>query len=841
MTTGRQRGFPSLAVIGAWVVFVAALGTVLVGELLDFGFFQRTESFRGPFDSESSQPSRSFVVVLGKTAPLPRLFSTSGDIPSDPYRSNLRLQINGQPAGPPHTIHEEIRREGGGRYSHWGDAVLFSLPEGTVNGPETIAVVEYSPRLISPAFATASFALLFSGSILAFRAWRIDPESMRRAGTRLARSLGVLWLTLFAVTAAATAIYFATIVIGLVQGYALPNTAVFRLLPWTRELALFEPSVRYVFMLVAMVGAVLSWLAPSAFQKNEEALIRSWNRFGLFVIAALFLFLLGATWSGIARREDLQTSAIGGLVPFIDAHGHYEMTVAQVITGSWGPLAEQRPFAAAHRSLLMFFAGYSNVRFLVLQALTIACVTYAATRAMMRWRGPWAGLMFLGLTLALVRPYLSTHLTEPVGLFWGLLSVTFVIRLLRHETLADAAVGFWATTLALLTRMGSMLTIPSFAIWLAWNRPLDAKRLKLRLLAVAAVLLGCFLVSATLLRLYGSGSGFVGSNFSSVICGATHGGDWTKCESLYRQELRQVGPSFSAAQAHYLYAKAWEGFRRDPSVLFHRLMEGENAFLQNLVGVMLGGYTGRITPRWFSQRAWTVIAVFGLAITLWRQREPRELSFWLFMWLGLLTSAPLIIFADGWRALSSVLPIAAVFFASGFATRVDRPASVVAEGNRTSNVALASLLLTMSLWIVIPGLAHWLDPLGIRAFKTVPMKPGERIVVGSRYMAGFVVVPDDGSVPTDVPAMRRLDFKTAFNYSGNETYQHLTLPAPSIPFAFVAAPNADGSPGNLFLAPPEVLSRRDVRGWRFSLDDPEEKKVYWFRVNTATPVPPLAK
>jgi hypothetical protein len=270
-------------------------------------------------------------------------------------------------------------------------------------------------------------------------------------------------------------------------------------------------------------------------------------------------------------------------------------------------------------------------------------------------------------------------------------------------------------------------------------------------------------------------------------------------------------------------------------------MEGENAFLQNLVGVMLGGYTGRITPRWFSRRAWMIMAAFGLAITLWRQREPRELSFWLFMWLGLLASAPLIIFADGWRALSSVLPIVAVFFASGFATRTNPPCVVVAEGHWTSNLALASLLVTMSLWIVVPGLAHWLDPLGLRAFRTVPKNSSERIVVGSRYMAGFVVVPDDSAVPTDAPAMRRSEFKTAFDYSGNESYQKLVLPAPSISFAFVAAPNADGSPGNLYLAPAEVLSRRDVPAWRFSLGDPDEENAYWFHVNTATPATPLAK
>jgi len=451
--------------------------------------------------------------------------------------------------------------------------------------------------------------------------------------------------------------------------------------------------------------------------------------------------------------------------------------------------------------------------------------------------------MFFGLTLALVRPYLITHLTEPLGLFWTLLSVPFVVRLLRRGGLVDGAVTFLAVTVSLLTRMGSMFTIPAFAIWLVWAEARDAKRLKLTLVSITAVLLGCSLVSATLLRLYGSGSGFVGSNFSFVICGATHGGDWTTCRSLYREELRTVGPTFGAAQAHYLYAKAWEEFRRHPSTLIRRLIEGEELFLKNLVPVVLGGYTTPTIPRWFPGTAWTFIVAFGLVITLRRRSEPRELSFWLFMWLGLFASAPLVIFGDGWRALSSVLPVVAVFFACGFGRHADVPAAIAPAGSELSKLTLATMIVTMSVWIVIPGLAHSFDPLGARAFKTVAPRPGERIVLGSRHMAGFVVVPDDRPVPIDVPAMHRSEFTTAFQYSHHESYQRLTLPSLSTAFAFIVAPNANGTHGTLFVAPAEVLIRRDVPVWHFTLEEEiqEEEDVSFARVSASTPMPPPSR
>ncbi len=839
----RTRGFPSAAVIGASVVLIAALSTVLVSASLDHGFFERTESFRGPFDKESSENSRSLIVALGTNGRLSNVLIASGDTPDEPFRSNLRLWINGQPTGPAHTIHEDIRKQGGGRYSHWGDRLLFSLPDGAPNGPETTAVVTYSPRIQRSLYGYSCLALALSTSFLAFRAWRFNPASVRHTRVLVARSGSALCLAFFGAAALATAIYLATILIGLVRGYALPNTAVFRLLPWTRQLALFEPAAHYVIVALAMTGAALSWLARSAVKEDEAALIRRWNRYGLIVIAALFLFSFGATWSGIARPEDLQSNALGGLVPLNDAHGYFEMTFDQVITGHWGPLGEQRPFAAAHRSLLMFLAGYSNVRFVLLQALVIACVTYTATRAVMLWRGLWSGLMFLGLIVALVRPYLITHLTEPLGHFWVLLSVPFVIRFLRGGSLVDGIVSFLALAMALLIRMGSMFTIPAFSIWLVWTAFREGKSLKPTLLAITAVLLGCALVSATLLRLYGSGTGVVGSNFSFVICGATHGGDWTTCQSLYRDELQKTGPTFGATQAHFLYAKAWERFRRDPSILYHRLIDGERAFLGNLMPVMLGGYTTPFLPDWFPRTAWAALAACGLLITFWRQRERRELAFWLLMWLGLLMSAPLVIFADGWRALSSILPFVALFLACGFSSQPGDLDSLAPTAGRASKTALAGMFATVSLWLVIPGFVHWFDPIGARPFRTVPPEPGQRVVLGSRHMAGFVVVPDDSMIPTSVPSLRRSDFMQAFESSHHGAYQKIALPPPSTSFAFIVAPNANGTFGTLFAAPAEVFIQRDVRAWRLTLEEEiqEEEDVAFARVSAATPVAPAPR
>jgi hypothetical protein len=109
-------------------------------------------------------------------------------------------------------------------------------------------------------------------------------------------------------------------------------------------------------------------------------------------------------------------------------------------------------------------------------------------------------------------------------------------------------------------------------------------------------------------------------------------------------------------------------------------------------------------------------------------------------------------------------------------------------------------------------------------------------------MAGFVVVPDDRPVPTDVPSMRRSEFTKAFEYSGNAVYQKLTIPSPLTPFAFIAAPSANGTEEVLFLAPPEVLTRPDVPAWRFTMEDESDQgSKYWLRVTAATPAAPASR
>jgi SAM-dependent methyltransferase len=86
-----------------------------------------------------------------------------GDTMEEPGRSPLLLFENGALLGPAHAMHDSIRQQGGGAYSHWKRRVLFSTSDGTnpiTNGRRYVAAapraagseVMLAPGEMIPAF-----------------------------------------------------------------------------------------------------------------------------------------------------------------------------------------------------------------------------------------------------------------------------------------------------------------------------------------------------------------------------------------------------------------------------------------------------------------------------------------------------------------------------------------------------------------------------------------------------------------------------------------------------------------------------------------------------------------
>lgn len=46
-------------------------------------------------------------------------------------RSRIKIYEDGRPLPQPHCMHRDIRKHGGGRFSHWGDRLYFSTTDNT--------------------------------------------------------------------------------------------------------------------------------------------------------------------------------------------------------------------------------------------------------------------------------------------------------------------------------------------------------------------------------------------------------------------------------------------------------------------------------------------------------------------------------------------------------------------------------------------------------------------------------------------------------------------------------------------------------------------------------------
>ncbi len=234
-----------------------------------------------------------------------------------------------------------------------------------------------------------------------------------------------------------SAVYVASSFYALARGWALPTTALIRWSPIAYWAAKNEPYLGYLLLMCAGFGTIGAWLGSLGLQdrraiESYEGLLRSFVLWcSLPIAACAFIFCISAMWAGMTRPGDFDYANIGGLVPFSDARAYLAAAHDQARDGIWIPFAQRRPLASAIRSVLLFFSCYSLPIMLILQACLLAAAACFAAHAVAAWRGIWAATAFLGLTYIYARIFVQTTLTEPLGLFWALLSIPFFIEAFR--------------------------------------------------------------------------------------------------------------------------------------------------------------------------------------------------------------------------------------------------------------------------------------------------------------------------------------------------------------------------------------------------------------------------
>jgi hypothetical protein len=843
--------------LAARLIFWALALLTLVMLALQFGAWHKEYSFTGPFDAELDPPRQSLVVTVPEQHIAWWKQPPNPDSSEKPFESRIELRINGHSMGPPHTQHAKIRAGGTEGFSHWGSRVIFALPPGVENVAATTATLRYSvqPRpwvtlaLLAPTVLLGW--LLYREPVRAFMA---DMPTRRRIERHAAMLLRATYLILFGLCGLGligAAMFVASSIHAYVAGWALPTTALVRWWPAAEWAASNEIYLPYLLLTLAGLGTLMIWLGgmgPAGQQQLARDELRlqkllCWAGFPL--AACAFAFSISGMWSGLVRPGDLDAATIGGLIPYNDAFGHLAAGFDQARDGTFDAFAMRRPLAAAFRSVLLFFSQYSLPNMLLVQVCLLGIAAWLASYAVMVWRGVWAGVAFFSLVYIYARIFAPTTLTEPLGLFWGLLSVPFFIDSFRSGSVKSALIGFAITTLALMTRMGNMFAIPALMLWLVWQFGEGiAAKARIGLLSIG-ILLGVFGLNSLLQKTYGAGNGSTGSNFSYTLCGLTLGTTWDGCPKKIEAMRAPDAPALSEeALGAKMYAMAWDNFRAHPEVLFDRLGSAVREFYNQFPETMWKGYATRVgEPGWFHRHALTLLMLIGLCFVALRQASSIELAFWALFWISLTASAAIVYFDDGNRVLAASQPLVALFLAIGLANPALKR-HIVPHDRRLTSYGSSGLLLAAVALAMIPWISHRVYSASAEVPKALPTN-AERVFVSGKLMTGFLVVADGEPLRTDLPTIHLSDFVNILEQSYiEEYYQGLLHPvAPPLPFGFVFAPRLENSINSYYqyIVPAEVMERRDVTAWRFKIEPWRHKTDVtgnvWVHVTDAQPWP----
>jgi hypothetical protein len=165
------------------------------------------------------------------------------------------------------------------------------------------------------------------------------------------------------------------------------------------------------------------------------------------------------------------------------------------------------------------------------------------------------------------------------------------------------------------------------------------------------------------------------------------------------------------------------------------------------------------------------------------------------------------------------------------------------SGPRLVAYGCVGLTVTAVLFICIPWLAHHFSPTTAMGSEGLFPKQDEALVFGGQRVSGFLVLQDGVPLRNDIPSIHLAEFDSILRQSQVQSYQELIHPVtPPLPFGFVFTPRVEKhmASGILYIVPPEVIERRDVSAWHFTLKRWGKKLSgygeYWFYVTHAEPL-----
>ncbi len=631
-------------------------------------------------------------------------------------------------------------------------------------------------------------------------------------------SIDVLFRIIFGLGISLSSLYLAFALYGIASGYALPTVAIFRLIPGTEEIIRVEPYLSNLVLAVAAAGATVSWMGYAGILERDriaslesrlESLARRW---GIPSVLCLLLIIVSSGgWSGRDTGHPSTAWDILNLLPQSDAITYFGSSLDRASLNSWGDIPARRPLAQSLRDGLVFIAGYSHPGTILLQTASVSVGISLAAARILHWRGVWAAVAFVGLALALVRGFLGTMMTEPIGHAIAFFSCAYLCDALRLHSRGHAAVALLGITMGLMVRAGSMLTVPFLVLWFALAFSTNA-RTRARFAAIGVVCVGAiFSINALLSAIYSPPGVVSGASISLTLCGLSVGGGWGDCYlRLYGNEVAGFHGNEPAIMA-FLLQKALTNIADNPGVLLHSMIMNSVNYVLQLPGIFLKRTN---TDHALEVNLISIPILAGLGVDLWRRGAKKETTFWAGFFISTLASAAVIYADDGFRAMQVTYVVLAVLLALPCSSPLKAPQSNVIPslGWRTG---VACLGLVALLAVLAPATSHAILGRYVKAsIAPISRATDDAVLVGGVGISGFLVLPDGAEKPISVPSVYYSDFRKipqveAFKRDYDADVGALQI---SPPFAFIIGIHLDES-CCYYITPPEVMLDTTVKAW----------------------------
>ncbi|OGV65315.1 MAG: hypothetical protein A2283_05890 [Lentisphaerae bacterium RIFOXYA12_FULL_48_11] len=249
------------------------------------------------------------------------------------------------------------------------------------------------------------------------------------------------------------------------------------------------------------------------------------SRFSMLGLVMLSTTICGMVLSSMWVEAISDLSVMVGLFPYADASSYMEDAFRLLHGQELSGFSSRRPLSPGFWSVLLFLCD-GNFKFALAAMVFITALSMVLpVREVVKTHGWLAGyVMFLSLFL-FYRRIIGTTLGEHLGLMLGCIGFAYMWRSVRFDQKSFALAGVFILSLALNARSGAFFILPVLAIWagFAWR---DQLRFSIKMFVYMCLALSCgFVMNTIVLRTIGQ-SGANQGNFSYILYGLAHGGDW---------------------------------------------------------------------------------------------------------------------------------------------------------------------------------------------------------------------------------------------------------------------------------------------------------------------------